>query len=484
MGISFFFLVSQRAVYIETIASSLSMRGVKNMENLAFDEGFLWGCATASYQVEGAGTEGGRKPCIWDTFAKVPGKVFEGADGSVADDQYHRYQQDIDLMKHLGFKAYRFSIAWPRIIPNGTGEVNPEGVAYYHRLLEALQDADIKAVATLYHWDLPQSLEDAGGWAVRETACAYAAYAKACFDSFGDSVDQWITLNEPYCSAYNGYLFGVHAPGRTSVSDAAKAVHHLNLAHGLAVKAFRKSGLKGKIGITWNLNTPRPATNCEADRKAAELATAFESGVFVDPVFGKGYPVEMKNILGIEYPVQDKDMALISQPIDFVGVNYYKEASVCWDESAPFKYRVQPFWQETTEMGWPVVPEGLLRLLRWINKKSGGMDLYITENGCAYDDEVVVGNGGIRRVHDRARIEFLARHMAVCKEAVAEGIALKGYFVWSLLDNYEWAYGYSKRFGIVYVDYATQERIAKDSAYFMRDVIAGYGTMPGSGGFV
>lgn len=445
------------------------------MAHKTFSKEFLWGSATASYQVEGATTEGGRKPCIWDTFAKIPGKIWEGSDGSVADDHYHRYREDIELMKHLGFTAYRFSLAWPRIIPDGVGTVNQEGIAYYREVLSSLKEAGISSMVTLYHWDLPQSLENTGGWTNRETAYAFLAYAQACFAHFGDLVDRWITLNEPYCSAYLGYLYGVHAPGRTSLSDATNAVHHLNLAHGLAVKAFRESGLNSEIGITWNLSTPRPATDSKADREAAVFATAFESEVFVHPVFGKGYPPSVIDRLGLAYPVESGDMELISQPIDFVGVNYYKEAPVARDESVPLGYSEQPSWQPTTGMGWPVVPEGLLRLLRWIARESGGIDLYITENGCAYDDRIAFDGKGTARVHDYERIDYLARHLEVCARAIEGGINLKGYFVWSFLDNFEWAHGYSKRFGIVFVDYATQQRIPKDSAYFLRDMIAGYG---------
>lgn len=441
------------------------------MENLLFPRDFLWGCATASYQVEGAGEEDGRKPCIWDTFSKIPGAVYAGESGVVAVDQYHRYKEDILLMKELGFKSYRFSIAWPRILPDGRGQVNRKGLAYYRDLCETLHEAGMTAVATLYHWDLPQSLEDEGGWTVRSTAEAFAVYAGVCFDKLGDVVDQWITLNEPYCSAYLGYLYGLHAPGRKDMSLAIKAVHHLNLAHGLALKAYRDRKLLAPIGITWNPQTPRPATGSDSDRTAAAYARAFETEVFTNPVFGLGYPTIVTKELGLTFPVADGDMDLIAQRIDFYGVNYYNEYPVSWDGSSALKYRSEPTWQETQDMNWPIVPGGLRRQLLWLNELSGGLPVYITENGCACDDRV----SSDHRVHDPQRIMYLTKHFSVCSDLIEKGLPLKGYFVWSFLDNYEWAWGYSKRFGITYVDYKTMERIPKDSAYFMRDLIAGFG---------
>lgn len=441
------------------------------MENLLFPQDFLWGCATASYQVEGAGEEDGRKPCIWDTFSKVPGAVYAGESGVVAVDQYHRYREDILLMRRLGFKSYRFSIAWPRILPDGRGKVNEKGVEYYRNLCEALHEAGMTAVATLYHWDLPQSLEDEGGWTVRSTSEAFAAYAEVCFNRLGDVVDQWITLNEPYCSAYLGYLYGVHAPGRKDLDAAVKAVHHLNLAHGLALRNYRDRGLSAPIGITWNPQMPRPATWNDSDRKAAAYARAFETEVFTNPVFGLGYPTIVTRNLGLSFPIAEGDMELISQKIDFYGVNYYNEYPVSWDESAVSKYRSEPTWQETQDMNWPIVPGGLRRQLLWLNELSGGLPVYITENGCACDDKVSADHC----VHDSQRIMYLAKHFSICSDLIDEGLPLKGYFVWSFLDNYEWAWGYSKRFGITYVDYQTMERIPKDSAYFMRDVITGFG---------
>ncbi|MDR2743509.1 MAG: beta-glucosidase [Treponema sp.] len=441
------------------------------MHTLDFPEDFLWGTATASYQVEGAGHEGGRGESIWDTFARVPGAVCCGENGEIACDQYHRYKEDIALIAELGFKSYRFSIAWPRIIPAGSGKVNPEGVAYYKELIRELHRQGIKAAATLYHWDLPQTLQNKGGWAERSTAEACAEFAKVCFAEFGEEVDQWITINEPFCIAYLGYLWGVHAPGIKDIDQAVKSVHHVNLAHGLMVNAYRKTGLTAPIGITWNPSTPRPATGSRADKKAALLARAFETEVFMLPVLGKGYPESVSRELKLQFPVKPGDMEIISQPVDFIGVNYYTEHPVGADRKSPFKYAAKPSWQETTDMGWPIVPGGLRRQLLWIQSISGGLPIYITENGCAERDEA----GPDGRFHDQGRIRYIRKHLEVCADLIKEGVNLKGYFVWSFLDNFEWALGYSKRFGIVHVDYAAQKRTPKDSAYFFRDVIAGYG---------
>jgi beta-glucosidase len=350
------------------------------------------------------------------------------------------------------------------------------GIAYYRRLCEELHRYGISACATIYHWDLPQPLEDAGGWADRSILSAFEAYAGVCFKELGDLVDQWITINEPYCIAWLGYFYGRHAPGHRDLQKALNAVHHVNLAHGLAVKAYRQSGLKAPIGIAWNPGVPRPATASAADKRAAEIARALETEVFMFPCLGKGYPELAVKTLGCTFPVENGDMETIAQKIDFIGVNYYSEYPVAADESARFQYSGRPSWQDTTDMGWPIVPGGLERQLRWIaeiSKNAFGVSrlpVYITENGCARNDEVE--NDG--RVHDRERIEYIQSHLAVCVDLIQAGINLKGYYVWSFLDNFEWAYGYTKRFGIVHVDYFTQKRTPKDSAYFFRDLVQGF----------
>jgi beta-glucosidase len=455
------------------------------MQKLDFPDDFVWGTTTASYQVEGAGHEGGRSECIWDTFSRKPGAVYAGENGEVACDHYHRYPEDIALMAELGFNSYRFSLAWPRIIPSGAGKVNPEGIAYYRRLCEELHKHGISACATIYHWDLPQVLENAGGWVDRSIVGIFEEYAKVCFKELGDVVDRWITINEPFCIAHLGHLYGVHAPGHRDLEKALNVVHHINLAHGVAVKAYRKTGLSAPIGITWNPVTPRPATNSPADKKAAKIARALETEVFTHPCLGKGYPDLVTKTLKCSFPIKSGDMETIAQPIDFIGINYYFENPVSADKKARFKFCTKPFWQNTTDMGWPIVPGGLKRQLEWISEISEGafdkangekasktaIPIYITENGYAHKDEV----GADGRVHDEDRIEYLKQHLEVCADLIKSGVNIKGYYAWSLLDNFEWAQGYTKRFGIIHVDYSTLKRTPKDSAYFFRDVIAGFG---------
>lgn len=446
------------------------------MSGFRFPDDFLWGAATASYQVEGAVREGGRGSSIWDDFCRVPGRVHAGENGDVSCDQYHRFKEDVGLLRKLGAKAYRFSIAWPRIMPSGTGEANAEGVAYYLRLIAELEAAGIEPVATLYHWDLPSPLQAAGGWANRATAAAFEAYARACFKAFGGRIKTWITLNEPYCAAYLGYLWGIHAPGIADPAQAYAAVHHLNLAHGLAVKAFRASGAPGRIGIVWNLQTPRPATRSADDLRAVERVLDHESRMFAGPVLGKGYPAGLLRDARIDLPVAAGDMEAIAAPIDFIGLNYYNERAVTadgWTEGV--LPPTVPSWERHTEMDWPVVPRGLYRQLRWVAAEAPGVPLYIMENGSAEADVPVPAPDGTKRVHDAGRVDYLRSHFRACSDAIADGVPLAGYFVWSFIDNFEWAFGYTKRFGIVYCDFQTLERIPKDSYYYYRDVIAGYG---------
>ncbi|MDR0643960.1 MAG: beta-glucosidase [Treponema sp.] len=436
-----------------------------------FPDNFLWGVATAAYQVEGASHEGGRSESIWDTFCRVPGATFAGENGDVACDQYHRYKEDAALIAELGFKSYRFSISWCRILPDGTGVVNAEGVAYYRNLCAELRKYGIQTCATLYHWDLPQVLQDKGGWAERFIVDAFVEYAKVCFREFGDCVDLWITMNEPLCIAFLGYMAGRHAPGIQDPVQCIRAVHHVLLAHAKAVQAYRKTGLKAPIGIVLNISTPRPATKNPADVSAAQLARSYEAELFVFPLMGKGYPKVLTEN-GWKLPLESGDIETIAEKIDFIGLNYYFENAIIADKNNPMGYSQAPFWQERTDIGWPVVPEGLYRQIKWVNAVTDGkLPIYITENGAAAEDVVEVDG----RIHDRERIDYFKKHVDVCLRLIADGVPLKGYFVWSLLDNFEWSFGYTKRFGIVRVDYATQKRTLKDSAYFFRDVIAGYG---------
>ena len=457
--------------------------------NTQFPNDFLWGVAAASYQVEGAVHQDGRGQSIWDTFSHTPGAVLHGHTGDVSVDQYNRYPEDVELMRDLGVGAYRFSIAWPRIQPTGTGAFNDAGVDYYKRLADELRRNDIQAVATLYHWDLPQHLEDRGGWPERDTAKRFAYYAAEVFRRLGDHIDMWITLNEPWCSAILGYLAGVHAPGRQDLSDAWAAGHHLMLGHGLAVQAYRAEHGQGEgvapLGITLNLETPRPATRRDEDLDAVDRAMDMRTRFFLDPLISKGYPERHFYAYSGETPppVQAGDMEAIATPVDFIGLNYYFEpviaAAPVGDQGTaregvprnPEGFREVRSHHDRTEMDWPVVPLGLYRHLKWVWEHiDGRFPLYITENGCAMPDELSADG---MACHDPRRVAYLRDHFRAAREAVEDGVDLRGYFVWSLIDNFEWAFGYTKRFGIVYADYVNQRRIPKDSYYYLREVISG-----------
>lgn len=436
-----------------------------------FPADFLWGAATASFQVEGGVTEDGRGASIWDTFCRTPGKVAFGHTGDIATDQYHRYDEDVSLMRELGLGSYRFSIAWPRVYPQGYGTRNSKGFDYYNRLVDALLERGIEPAVTLYHWDLPQRLQDEGGWPERRTALHFEAYARACFDALGDRVKSWITINEPWCVTLLSHLIGEHAPGLQDQAAAYRAIHHVNLAHGIAVRVFREGGYRGTIGTTLNLSTPRPATAREQDLLAAGRAADRDSRMFLDPLFGRPYPQRHLDALpGITLPIEDGDMELIAGAIDFIGVNYYNERVVRFDPQAPEQFVQVPSYHPVTAMGWPIVPDGLYRQLHWVNDQTGGLPIYITENGCACDDRL---SGDGTRVHDPQRIDYLRAHFHACRRALEDGIPLHGYYLWSLIDNFEWAFGYTRRFGIVYCDYTDLRRVAKDSYYFYREVIAG-----------
>ncbi len=436
-----------------------------------FPDDFVWGTATASFQVEGAATVDGRKPSIWDTFCRTPGKVAFGHTGDVATDQYHRYDEDVRLMHELGVGSYRFSLAWPRIYPDGHGARNPRGFDYYNRLVDALLAHGIAPAVTLYHWDLPQTLQDEGGWPVRETALHFEEYARACFEALGDRVKSWITINEPWCVTLLSHLMGEHAPGLRDEQAAYSAIHHVNLAHGIALRVFREGGYDGRIGTTLNLSTPRPATSRDEDRLAADRAADRDSRMFLDPLLGRSYPERhLAAHPGVDLPVRDGDMELIAGKLDFLGLNYYNERAVRFDAEAPEQFVTVTTHHPLTAMGWPIVPDGLYRQLHWVNSQTGGLPLYVTENGCACDDRL---SSDGTRVHDTDRIDYLRSHFRVCARAIEDGVSLKGYYLWSLIDNFEWAWGYTRRFGIVFCDYTDLRRVPKDSYYFYREVIAG-----------
>jgi beta-glucosidase len=437
-----------------------------------FPDGFTWGVATASYQIEGAVAEDGRSPSIWDTFSHAPGAVLNGDTGDVADDHYHRYRDDADLMASLGVDAYRFSLAWPRLQPAGHGPLNPKGVDFYLRLTDALRERGIEPWATLYHWDLPQVLEDAGGWPSRDTALRFADYAARVHDALHDSVGHWITLNEPFCSSLLGYAAGVHAPGVRDDAAAIRAVHHLLLGHGLALAAMRGQASRTELGITLNLSP------VDGEPDAARRIDGLANRIFLEPLLGRGYPADVADDLAAVTDlshVRDGDLAKISAPLDFLGVNYYYRSVVRagagprrspWvgSRDVEFVERGRP----TTAMGWEIDPDGLYELLVRLRRDYPSLPpLYITENGAAFADEP----GADGSVQDGERIAYLERHFDAARRAIDDGVDLRGYFVWSLLDNFEWAYGYSKRFGIVHVDYATQVRTPKASAAWYADFI-------------
>ncbi|GAA4844080.1 GH1 family beta-glucosidase [Kitasatospora terrestris] len=452
-----------------------------------FPPGFVWGAATAAYQIEGAAAEGGRTPSIWDTFSRVPGAVRNGDTGDIAVDHYHRWRDDLALMADLGLGAYRFSLAWPRIRPGGRGPANEAGLEFYDRLVDGLLEHGITPVATLYHWDLPQELEDAGGWPERDTAYRFAEYAAIAARRLGDRISTWTTFNEPWCSAFLGYGNGVHAPGRKDPVDALTAHHHLLLAHGLGTAALRAElPAAAQVSLTLNLAAVRPLTDAPGDLDAARRIDGLANRIFLDPVFHGRYPADVladtAHLTDWSF-VHDGDLAEISRPIDSLGINYYTPTVVAADPTgtAPRQdghqgdspwpadrgIRFLPAEGSRTAMDWPVDADGLYELLVRLRDDLPGLPLLVTENGAAYEDYCDPSGD----VHDPERVAYLRGHLGAVRRAIEEGAPVKGYFLWSLLDNFEWAYGYSKRFGIVHVDFASQRRTPKDSARWYAQVM-------------
>jgi beta-glucosidase len=437
------------------------------IETNSFPPDFLWGAATASYQIEGAARQGGRGESVWDRFCEAPGKVRNGDSGEIACDFYHRYRDDVALMRELGLDAFRFSVAWPRILPSGRGPINEPGLDFYDRLVDELLAHEIEPFATLFHWDTPQALEDAGGWAARTTAEAFVEYVEAVLGRLGDRVRYWVTHNEPQVVAWNGHATGEHAPGRASESDAAAAAHHLLLSHGWAVDAIRSAAADAHVGITLNISQVYPASPSPEDEAAAWRADGESNRWYLDPVFRGAYPSDLLERNELVAPfVRDGDLDTIAASLDFVGINNYSREVVAAGAAGP-RVVTDPEVPRT-EMGWEVYPDGLYKVLVRLASDYDPPPIYVTENGAAYGD-VRVHDG---RVHDPERTAYLESHIAAVSRAIADGAPVKGYFVWSLLDNFEWAHGYSKRFGIVYVDYPTLERVPKDSFYWYRDFIA------------
>ncbi|MDH6464109.1 beta-glucosidase [Micromonospora sp. A200] len=440
---------------------------------------FRWGVATSSYQIEGAVAEDGRTPSIWDTFCRVPGAVANGDHGDVACDHYHRMPQDVALIADLGLDTYRFSVAWPRVQPGGRGPANPAGLAFYDRLVDELLGRGVDPWVTLYHWDLPQELEDAGGWPNRDTAYRFADYAELVFAALGDRVKTWTTLNEPWCSAMLGYAYGLHAPGRRDLGAGIAAAHHLLLGHGLATQRLRAAaGSPIELGITLNMATADPATDSPTDRDAARAADGLGNRIYLDPLFHGRYPEDVVADLaaeGVRIPVEDGDLAVISSPIDVLGVNYYfgqahsgvdEQGREREDDGRPVR-RVVRRDLPRTAMDWEIVPDSFTELLVRLHRDYPGVPLVITENGAAFDDKPDADGF----VADDDRVAYLTEHLRAVARARQAGADVRGYFAWSLLDNFEWAYGYDKRFGIVRVDYDTQRRTPKRSAHWYRDTI-------------
>ncbi|MFH8733051.1 MULTISPECIES: GH1 family beta-glucosidase [unclassified Streptomyces] len=450
-----------------------------------FPPNFLWGAATSAYQIEGAVREDGRTPSIWDTFSHTPGKTAGGETGDIAVDHYHRYRDDVALMKDLDLGTYRFSVSWPRVQPTGRGPAVQRGLDFYRRLTDELLAKGIKPALTLYHWDLPQELEDAGGWPARDTAYRFAEYAGMVGEALGDRVDFWITLNEPWCSAFLGYGSGVHAPGRTDPAAALRAAHHLNLAHGLATQALRQTlPPRAEVAVSLNSSTVRPLSpESPADNDARRRIDNLANGVFHGPMLHGEYPADLitdtARITDWSF-VHTTDLAAIHQPLDALGLNYYTPSLVSAAPSAPatradghgasdhspwpgaddIAFHQSP--GERTEMGWTIDPTGLHDLIMRYTREAPGLPLYITENGAAYDDKPDPEG----RIHDPERIAYLHGHLSAVHRAIKDGADVRGYYLWSLMDNFEWAYGYEKRFGAVHVDYATQKRTPKSSAYW------------------
>jgi len=436
-----------------------------------FPPGFLWGAATSAYQIEGSPLADGAGPSNWHVFSHTPGCTHDGDTGDVACDHYRLWRQDVGLMASLGLNAYRFSVAWSRVQPDGRGAVNPAGLAFYDRLVDALLERGLTPNLTLYHWDLPAALEAAGGWTNPEIADRFADYARLLARALGDRVGLWATLNEPWVVVDAGYLHGVHAPGRHDPAAAMRAAHHLLLAHGAAVRALRAESPRAKVGVVVNIEPKYPAGTDPADVAAAGRAHAAMNRLYLDPLLLGRYPREMPSIYGDAWPDHPAgDFALIREPLDFLGLNYYTRAVVRHDDRVPFlrAARVPQPDAEHTDLGWEVHPESLTRTLLWLRERYGNIPLYITENGAAFPDPDTSPPEGL---DDRRRVAYFRAHLRALREAMAAGTDVRGYFAWSLLDNFEWACGYAKRFGIVHVDFATQKRTPKASARYYAEVV-------------
>lgn len=438
---------------------------------IQFPKDFLWGCATSAYQIEGSPLADGAGPSVWHRFSHTPGRVQDGDNADVTCDHYRRWQSDVDLIQSLGMNSYRFSIAWGRVLPEGTGRINAAGLDFYERLVDRLLACGIQPMVTLFHWDLPAALDDRGGWLNRDIAQWFADYADIVFRRLDDRVKYWTTLNEPWVVADGGYMHGVLAPGHRNVFEAPRAAHHLMMAHGAAVQAYRASG-RNKIGLVVNIEPKYPASQSDADLAATRRAEAYMNRQYLDPALLGSYPEELVEVFGEAWPQwPDADLKLIRQPLDYIGVNYYTRAVVQADPKAwPLGSTTVKQKQHThMETGWEVFPQGLTDTLLWIKDKYGNPPVYITENGaCFFDPPQVEGP----LLEDPLRIDYLRKHITAVYNAMQQGADIRGYFAWSLFDNFEWAFGFSKRFGLVHMNYETLQRTLKASAHFYSKVIA------------
>ena len=437
-----------------------------------FPKDFIWGTATSSYQIEGETPEAGRGECIWGHFARTPGKVINGETGQVACDHYYRYKDDVALIKSLGVSAYRFSVSWPRVIPQGIGTLNRAGLDFYSRLVDELLTSGITPYLTLYHWDLPWTLQEKGGWVNPDIAKWFADYTAVMTDSLGDRVKHWITINEPWCVSILSHMLGIHAPGLKDPNMAFKAAHHTHMAHAAAMGVIRQTVPDAKAGITLNVTPAYPASDDPKDAQAAAYQDGFSNRWFLDPIFKGKYPADMVELYGEALNGIDLDeVSAAAAPQDFIGINYYTRNVMKWNDESPLKGEsVTQTGVPHTAMGWEVYPDALESfLLRLQREYSGDLPIFITENGAAYEDPAPVN--GV--VEDPQRVEYYRLHLTAISNAIAQGAPVKGYFAWSLMDNYEWAEGYAKRFGLVHVDFATQQRTLKRSAIQLRDIATG-----------
>ena len=435
-----------------------------------FPADFVWGCSTSSFQIEGATAVDGRTPSIWDQFCLQPGSIRDGSDASIACDHYHRWPEDLDLAQQFGMNAYRFSIAWPRIFPDASGKPNQAGLDFYSRLVDGMLERGLQPWATLYHWDLPQYLQEQGGWENRATVDAYLSYADVVTRHLGDRIKHWITHNEPWCTAMHGNWDGMHAPGNKDFKVALQVCHHVMLSHGLAVPLIRANVPKAQVGIALSLHPLRAASELESDQIAMHRHDGLRNRWFLDPLFGRGYPADVMAHCAAYLPqLEAGDLAVMAAPLDFLGVNYYfPETIAAAPESPPLHTKLKEVaGRERTGFGWEVAPDGMLELLQRIAREYPAIPIYLTENGSSYDDHVEDDGS----VQDTARRDYFIRHLGALQQARQQGVDVRGYFAWSLMDNFEWAEGYLRRFGMVYIDFATQQRTVKQSGHWFSDFL-------------